>query len=265
MGAGVGLFIALVFCPSPPGEAGCPSQSVILERLAAADPSRASRSARHQTDAPDRIYNKAAKKPRKPVADVEGKTAIGVIVVDLPVELLWKAVNDENHFTLDDGYLPVRRSEIIDGMPGGKSRLLFQQFQKFGIGRWWVSRLEMNEELYRNSEGRLWELHWEDRTHDVDPSQPPLDSVSSKFNPIRSSHGAWLLVPLSDSCTLVEYYVWVDPGGFLGKAQFLFAGRSVRETLQGVVRLADEHLSLPHSETRFLRPDGRPLTQRPEN
>jgi hypothetical protein len=259
MGVWVGLVIALVFCPSSSGEAGCPPQSVILERLAAADLSRASRTARYQADAPDKIYSKAAKKPRKPVANVKGKTGIGVIVVDLPVELLWKAVNDENHFTLDDGYLPVRHSEIIDGTPGSQSRLLFEQFHKFGVGRWWVSRLEMNEELYRNSEGRLWELHWEDRTHDVDPSRPPLDSVSSRFDPIRSSHGAWLLVPLDDSCTLVEYFVWVDPGGFLAKAQFLFAGRTVRDSLQGVVRLAEEHLSLPHAGIRFLRPDGTPL------
>ena len=61
------------------------------------------------------------------------------------------------------------------------------------------------------------------------------------------------------SCTLVEYFVWSDPGGFLGKTQSLFAARSIRETLSGLARLAREHFPAPHPAPPFVRPDGSPL------
>ena len=90
----------------------------------------------------------------------------------------------------------------------------------------------------------------------IDPSQPPMSSVSSKLTPIRASKGAWLLASLGEDCTLIEHFSWSDPGGFAGFAQPLMAKSALRNTVEGIVRLADEHPFDRHPEEVFLRPDG---------
>ena len=165
-------------------------------------------------------------------------------------------MNDEPHHAIDGDYIPVRYSEVIDGTPRGESRMLFQYFKKAGIGRWWVSQVEMSERLYKDSEGKIWELTWTDVQDELDASQPPMNMVSEEMPRIEGSYGAWFLVPIGDRCTLVEYYNHTEPGGFVSFAQGLLAKKSVRDTLDGIVRLADEHLPDPHPDSVFMRPDG---------
>jgi hypothetical protein len=94
---------------------------------------------------------------------------------------------------------------------------------------------------------------------EVDASRPPINSVSSDLAPLEASYGAWFIVSIGDSCTLVEYFNHTEPGGFVSFAQGLLAKKSVRDTLDAIVRLVDEHLAAPHEEASFVRPDGTPI------
>ena len=114
----------------------------------------------------------------------------------------------------------------------------------------------MSERLYKDSEGKIWELTWTDVQDELDASQPPMNMVSEEMPRIEGSYGAWFLVPIGDRCTLVEYYNHTEAGGFVSLAQGLLAKKSVRDTLDGMVRLADEHLPAPHPDSVFMRPDG---------
>ena len=249
--------IVLACLPAHSGE--CPSKEQILAHVAEVRPERGTRTVRFGAAPPTELYEKAAGAIGRTFVEREGRTVQGVLVTPRSIETMWKALNDEPHHALDGKYVPVRRSEILSGTPRGQSRVLFQYFKKAGVGRWWVSRVEMNPELFRESQGAIWELHWKDILDTVDPSKPPLDAVSRDMPPLEGSYGAWFLVPLGESCTLLEYYNHTEPGGFVSLAQALLAKSSVRGTLDGLVRLADEHLLEPHPDAVFMRPDGTPL------
>jgi hypothetical protein len=247
-------FLAL----SPAAWAECPPAAEILDILDGLDLDRTTRSARFSIPTPTALFERAVSKPGRPAVSREGKQVQAAMVVDRPLEPLWKAINDEDHHALN-GYLPVRYSEVVDGEPRGESRVLFQYFKQWGIGRWWLSRVEINEELFRQSDGSLWELRWEDVMEEADPTRPPINSVSSDIRPLVATRGAWLFVSLGASCTFIEFYNWSDPGGALSVAQALMAKRTVRNTLNGVVRMAEEHVGEPHPEAHFVRADGTPL------
>lgn len=238
------------------GGEGCPSKDDILAQLKAIHPEKASRTVVFHFQPPTELYEKAAANPGQAFAAKDGKTVWGVIVADQSVEAIWKSLNDEPHHAIDGDYIPVRHSEIIGGTPRGKSRVLFQYFKKVGIGRWWVTRVEMNEQLYHDSEGKIWELTWTDVEDDVDPSQPPMNMVSDDIPKLEASYGAWMAVPVGEGCTLLEYFNHTEPGGFVSFAQNLLAKKSVRDTLYGTVRLAAEHIPEPHPDSVFIRPDG---------
>ena len=251
------LAACLTFVPvAQAGDVGCPGKAEVLDGLKSIHPERGSRTVVFHSPPPTDLYEKAAAKQGQSFAAKDGKTVWGVIVTDRPIEAIWKALNDEPHHAIEGDYIPVGHSEVIGGTPRGKSRVLFQYFKKAGVGRWWVSRVEMNEQLYADSGGKIWELTWNDVQDEVDASQPPMNTVSEEMPALEASYGAWFIVPIGDRCTLVEYYNHTEPGGFVSFAQGLLAKKSVRETLDGMVRLADEHLPAPHPDSVFIRPDG---------
>ncbi len=252
------MWAGLVTLVAGPVRAECPSPEIILETVAGHDLSKTSRIDRFGKEMPAEIHRKAAARPGRPAAARDGIDGFGAIVVALPVERMWKAISDEDHFDLE-GFLPVKRSDVIEGDPRGPRRRLLQTFDRFGIGRWWVSDVFVNVELFEESGGSLWEVYWHDRMSEVDPSAPPMNEVSSSLTPLVESHGVWLLVPVADECTLVDYYVHADPGGVIGALQRLMLKGAIRSTLEGIVRMAEEHMEVVHSGERFLRPDGRPL------
>jgi len=238
--------------------AACPSREELLELIPRLGLERGARTARYGAPVPLELYEKAAKKAGQPVVDRQGNTGQCVMVAELPVERVWMAINDEEHHALDD-YVPVRYSAVVGGTPRGESRLLFQYYEQLGIGRWWVSRVRFNPDLYDSSDGRLWELVWHDEMDGVDPDAEPFSRASHDMPPIRSTEGAWLLTPVSDDCTLVEQFTRSDPGGAVGLAQRLTMGRALRQTVSGLVRMAEEHVTAPHPGATFLRPDGTPI------
>ena len=256
----LGVPLALATLVLHPASAGCPPAAELERAVRSIDVSQASREARFAAKLPNDLYGAAARRVGHAVAAREGNRAFGVVVVERPIAPLWKALNDEDHHALKDDYIPVRSSEVIEGTPRGESRLLLQSFQEVGVGRWWVSQVWMNRQLYELSHGQLWELVWEDRMAQVDRTRPKVKELAAKFTPIERSRGSWLLVPLAPSCTLVEHFTWTDPGGFVGATQWLLAKKAVRDTIEGLVRMADDHIgSAPDPGPPFLRPDGSTL------
>ena len=239
--------------------AECPSSQVVLERLDEIDLATAARTQEFELQPPRSLYEKAAAKPGKVAVEKDGKLGLAVLVADLPIETLWMAVNDEDHYA-EDGYIPVLYSEIIGGTPRGQDRILLQYFKRAGVGRWWIDQVEMSEELFAESDAELWELRWWDLMDSRGEKSLPEEHVRSLndlgLSPIRASRGAWLMIPIEPECTLIEYVTYSDPGGFLSFAQILGAGRVIRDTLEGVERLAREHIPKAHSDFRFVRPDG---------
>jgi len=249
--------LALVTAAAP---GTCPSPQEILDRLPGLGLDRGSRKQRFGMDFPREIHEHAASSPGKPFVDREGMRGFSAIVVPLPVAALWKAVNDEDHHALDGGYVPVKYSAVVGGTPHGDDRLVFQCFQRMGIGRWWTGRVRMNRELFTASQGQLWELYWQG---EMDGSTPAAvsdpDGPCAGLKPLRASEGAWLLAPLSDQCTFVEHYTSSESGGVVGAFQPLVMSKALRDTLEGIVRLARDHVSEPHPGPPFLKPDGTPL------
>jgi hypothetical protein len=250
----LGALLAIL-APLPTAEAGCPPPDEVLARLAEAGLERASRTALFEWEVPIELIAGAAETPGRARVETVGLVGFAVMLAEMPVEPLWMAINDEEHF-ITEGYLPLVQSEVIDGTSRGGERLIYQSFKKFGIGRWWVNRVWQNRELYESSNGELWELAWQDVMAEVDPHAPPLDGLIDDVTPIDSSRGAWLLVPVGESCTLMEYFTDSDPGGLITSAQRLFGGRTLRATIEGMVVLALEEIPAPHEGSAFERPDG---------
>ncbi len=203
---------------------------------------------------PESLYRLALERPGAPALRREGKLAQAVVVADLPVERLWMAINDDSHHAVDD-YLPLEVSRVLAGDAGRPGRETLQAFARFGMGRWWVIRLETSPELYEESAGRLWELRWKDAMERYPLDQPPIE-ITLTVGRLESSEGAWLLVPLGERCTLVEYVATGEPGGFMGVFHWLVATRALRSTVEGMVELARSHLGEPHHDIDFERPDG---------
>ncbi len=252
-----GLLAVLLATAPATGEASCPNPDEVRARLAELDLERGARTTRFSTPPPRKQYDQAAGDVGELFTHRDGKKGFGVVVVELPVEALWRAINDEDAHDVE-GYLPLKRSEIIGGTPRGTSRRVFQAGERMGLGRWWVTRTVMSGDLYAASEGTLWEVSWEDDMRSLDGGRPPVDDPPD-LSPIKWSRGAWLLVPLRKDCTLLEHFTWSDPGGFVAMVQGLVLGRALRESIEGVLRLADERYRTPPDGRSFVRPDGAPL------
>jgi hypothetical protein len=233
----------------------CPPPEATEASLRQLDLSAAYRTEVLGQEPPWSLYRKAAKNPGRAVVDRDGNVGQGVLISTMPIEILWMAINDEDHYA-GSGYLPVEFSQVVNGTSRGQQRLLFQFFKRAGVGRWWIDEVVMNQTLYEASEGMLWELRWWDLMETHAESGPPAEFSDLGLFPIQESRGAWLVIPLGDSCTLVEYATLSRPGGLMNLAQLLGSRLVIRETLEGAERLAREHIPRPHAEARFVRPDG---------
>lgn len=254
-----GLFGAALLAPlilvSAVAVASCPPEGLILATLSALDLELAARTARLEYSPPNQLFEKAAGRPDRVAVTRAGNVGQAVVVTATAIEPLWMAINDEDHHATGD-FLPLEYSQVIAGSSRGQQRILFQYFNLAGVSRWWVDEVVMSEGLFNDSNQRLWELTWEDRMSRA--AEYPLPAVIEEkgLSPIKKTRGAWLLVPLGTGCTLIEYVVDSDPGGALGWANRLAATSVIRDTLEGMVRIAREHIPQPHPEAEFVRPDG---------
>jgi hypothetical protein len=255
---GLPLVVALSSAAPPAAQGACPAPDEVRAQIADAGLERAARTARFSTPPPRKLYDKAAGQVGELVIDRDGQKGFGVVLVELPVEVLWRAINDEDaHDT--PGYLPLSRSEIAGGTPRGTARRVFQAGEKMGLGRWWLTETTMSGALYEASGARLWETAWEADTEALQQKRAPVDDPPD-LSPIEWTRGAWLLVPLGDGCTLLEHFTWSEPGGFVGLVQGMVLGRALRESVEGMVRLAAERYRTPPAGPPFVRPDGTPLS-----
>ena len=190
------------------------------------------------------------------VEGVKAAKGYGVSVVNVPIATLWKAVTDEDHHA---NALPISRSLTIAGQPRTPDHTIFQ-YMKVPIltDRWWVVRIRYNAALYAASNGRAWELVWDDRLDEPAITGKVDASLTEDGMPIAWSKGAWLLIDLGDGRTLVEYHTWSDPGGSVpaGPAS-RFAAGEVKNNLKSIAQFARAHT--PSCSGRYVRPDGSPL------
>jgi len=131
---------------------------------------RPDRLAKDAPKIPESAYVKAVGgRPATGIEFVDGEKAgkgWGVQLYDLPVSVLWKAVNDDGD---QAGRLPVSVSADVAGQRFHSGRYLFQ-FMPLPIvsDRWWVVHILHNAALYKDSNGTFWEQSWTDAT---DPSR----------------------------------------------------------------------------------------------
>lgn len=237
--------------------AECPSAEVMRARLAQVDLTRAARTARFKQPVPTQLHARALAAVGKALAVRKGESVTGVLITAVPAVKIWRAINDEEHHA--EGFLPVNYSEVVEGTPRGMDRVLFQYYARLGIGRWWASHVFINSAVNEATQGKIWELYWSDWMDQVDRSRPSIAQIAADIRPIVRSEGAWMLVPLGDECTLVEEYSTTDPGGALGPIQALVAAGAIRDTLEGIVAMAQQHHCNPPRGAGFRGPDGKPL------
>ena len=220
-------------------------------------PLRAKRMAKDAPTIPAGTYAKA--EAGELVSGLEGVDGVsaakgwGVAVFDIPIESVWKAVNDEGAYA---GRLPVSHSEVVAGNPKRDDRYLFQYMPLPMVDdRWWVTHMRHNGAIYTASGGKIWEQAWIDATDDTRLKPQHLSMVESA-QAVDWTHGSWLLIDLGGGKTLVEYYVWSDPGGMLppGPAS-KFAGGAVKDTLKAMHALSLEHQKGSAYGAGFVRPD----------
>lgn len=248
----LGFAVALLM--GAPVQAQCPEAAETAQFLRGQPLERASRSYRFGSEVPWGLYEKALESPGTPVPLRTGSRVQGVMLVEEPAEAIWQALNDEPHHDEGD-YLPLRYSEVVGGRPGHSDREVFQYYIKAGFGRWWVNRMELNDELFAMSGGVLWELSWRDVMADYRDSGPPV-RLGASVRGIENTLGAWLLAKVDDRCTLMEYVGDGDPGGLAGALQWMALTRTMRQTMLGIVAMATQHLEEPHPRGLFVRPDG---------
>jgi hypothetical protein len=243
---------ALSLCAGA-ARAACPDAQETLRRVEALGLERSSRASRFDFTPRHQLYEKAARKPERTFVDRVGKKGYGVLVTEVPRESFWRAVNDEARHA---EYTPVDGSAVVGGTPRGTERLVFQYAKMLGVGRWWVTRVRMNGELFQASHGRIWESWWEDELDAADRSSPPVAEVAGKLEPIEMSRGSWLLADLGGGCTLVELFSWSEAGGVAGAFEALAVERSLRATLEGMRGFADENPVPEGARPPFVLPDG---------
>jgi len=226
---------------------------------------------------PHRIHRGVPQAPRIPdsayiealsggvVSGIEGVEGVaaakgwGVMVMQHPIEQIWATVNDE---TIQPGVMPVSHSFVIQGKRWQPERKVFQFMPlPFPISdRWWMTQVHFSSKLYTESEGRIWEMYWSDRTHlDTPPEQ--VKDIAEDGVPVAWSRGAWMLIQLDEQTTLVEYYVWSDPGGLLpaGPAS-KFAAGAVEETLAAMDMLSAKTGKKALATGRVKAPDSSPVS-----
>lgn len=247
--------LLLAFLLPCPAGAGCPEAAVAEERLASLDWEALARRRRFASAPPPALRAHALAHPGTVAVARDGRKGFAAVAAALPLPDLWRALNDEDHH---GGFL-VDRSAVVAGTARGPSRILAQALSRYGIGRYWVDRVELSAELFRETSGRVWELTFEDAFGAVAADHPRLRQVAGDLPPVAWTRGAWALVAVEEGCTLVDYFVWSDPGGALSTFQSLGAKGAIRDALEGLLRMAREHAPQPHPGLSFSRPDGSPL------
>jgi hypothetical protein len=160
-----------------------------------------------------------------------------------------------------DGKFSLGVSTILQGEPFRNGRLIFQTLElpRPFSDRYWITRATHGSEAYTESGGALWEVAWQDVNKEVSLQGTAYASYEEEGTPVEWTVGAWLLVPLSNDKTLVEYVVSSSPGGRVpASLAARFAPGQVLQTLDGMQKFVVEESKSPFP-AGVERPDGSPL------
>ncbi len=190
------------------------------------------------------------------VDGVEAGKAWGLLMLDLPAAAVWKAVNSDELFA---NVMPVTHSVVVSGRQHAYGRVVFQYMPLPLVDdRWWLTKMYFNEKLFTQSGGRMMELYWSDVMDRTDLLDEELKELVEDGYPVDFTHGSWMVVDLGENQSLIEYYVWSDPGGSIpaGPAS-QFAGGAVDDTLLAAAKLAEMHAK--KGTPGYVYPDGTPV------
>lgn len=173
-----------------------------------------------------------------PVDGEAARKALAVAVVGTSIDALWGAINDEvAHVSRSD----LTHAEILAGSACVAPRTVLQVLDvpwPFD-DRWWTVNLTENTAIAAASGGRVRELRWDSN---VDASRVTTAAGRAAIEgttPLRFTKGAWFLVAIDDTHTLVEYYVWTDVGGNVpADLASKFATTKLDETIKMMADLA---------------------------
>lgn len=167
------------------------------------------------------------------------KRSFGVAVVDVPIERMWAAVNDES---LHPEYTNLDYAELVQGAPCESGRHVFH-YKAVNMpmvsDRWWVTIREMNTALSGASNGRVRELSWRGAPDGSEVTSATAKAYMAKGIMVTYTRGSWLLTRVNERQTLVEYSSWVDPGGKMAPSLIsMFATRTMIKTIDDMTRVS---------------------------
>jgi hypothetical protein len=210
----------------------------LLERVAQTRSLRTHRTSEAVPTISDKDYRAAAEgKVATGITRVEGHSArigYGVGVLDVPIDDLWAALNDE---TRHGDLTPLAHVELVAGTAcADRRKVLMVLPLPMLTDRYWVNENRFSTELAAKSGGEVRELTW---ASVPDPASESMSeagrAASDGLVPIGFNKGSWLLVKLDDTHTLAEFSSWVDPGGSIptGPAS-MFATSGIEDTFESM-------------------------------
>lgn len=162
------------------------------------------------------------------------KVGYGMGVLNVGIDQLWAGINSETqHLDL----LPVDYIEVIEGTPCADQRkVLMTASVPLITDRWWITQNTYNTAIHEASGGVMRELGWSSPSDFAStPLRTAAQTATNRLVPIGFSRGAWFLLALDDSHTLVEYHSWVDPGGRVPSgAASMFATAGIEDTFEAM-------------------------------
>ena len=144
---------------------------------------------------------------------VEGhgaKKGYGVRVVDVPIDKMWAAVNDDRGKVR---YTKLSYTEVVDGRHCQDGRRVFQFLPvPLVTDRWWQLDVRLNTAIAKASSGAVREMFFKSVNSD-ELATDTMRAQARRGVRIAFAEGAWYLRDMGNGQTLVEYYTWSDPGG----------------------------------------------------
>lgn len=173
------------------------------------------------------------------VEGVAAKKSYGVAVIDVPVDRLWGAINDES---LHAQYTALDYAELVKGTPCTSGRHVFQYLPS-GVplvdDRWWVTIRTTNSALAQASGGKARELTWRNAPDGSEVTSAAGKAYMAKGIMLGFTRGSWFVLAVNDHQTLVEYYTWVDPGGSVSPTMMSwFASKTIHQTFENMTSIA---------------------------
>lgn len=147
-------------------------------------------------------------------------------VLPYPVEAVYLVLADPSAHVR---FIPELDHSVV--LAQTQAGMVWEAFQFMTVpypaqNRGWVTRMEKNKRLYESTQGMYWEISWrmeEDRyqafvksalTNGPEATKLPAalspDTLEDATTPVFG-RGSWVLIPLSDSTTYVEYNSFTDP------------------------------------------------------